>query len=483
MLGVLLATATVLSVLQQLNRNFESLGRPALERYLRDRLPAAPVWWAGGRPGSGVQLAFWRWLAEDAAGLRVLALPAHEPREVRALADMQELLEGDYQLAPLSEDAPVPGLVLSAPRQPPTVGRDDGAAATARTSSWVLRTLSPSGLRFCPYTASAATSGSGLEAYGVEPAPIAYAHCAGASLPSLLTSFWSAADAMLASGESGTSSVVLSAPRWDDRWEAWCRTVFPLLEASVLSADLGRQLGIVCFHPEYVTPDEQWLARHRFGHMHSVARLRSYVEQHDQALSERTSDAELLWAGSYQRRSPHAMINVRRPSWARVGGRPRRGGCKCAADALPVLRPWMCRCCGRGSSSRPSRSASRACSTRAICASLWRTATRSRGRAVTSGGDTPVFVVPRGPGRSLFLLFSAGALSRRRGVSLSVFQAFLSPRDAPHTPRSASTGHSEPVPRCALSAQERARERDNNRRGQHSVTPSTPSRCPRRPWP
>ena len=86
------------------------------------------------------------------------------------------------------------------------------------------------------------------------------------------------------------------------------------LEESVLHARLGRTLGIVCFHPAYETPSEAWLAKHRFGHMHAPSKLRRYVEEHDAELAARSTDEELLWAGSYQRRSPHAMINV---LWAR----------------------------------------------------------------------------------------------------------------------------------------------------------------------
>ena len=44
------------------------------------------------------------------------------------------------------------------------------------------------------------------------------------------------------------------------------------------------------------------------------AKLRGYVRAHDAELAEACSDDDLLWAGSYQRRSPHAMINV---LWAR----------------------------------------------------------------------------------------------------------------------------------------------------------------------
>ena len=53
----------------------------------------------------------------------------------------------------------------------------------------------------------------------------------------------------------------------------------------VLSAGLGRVLGVVCFHPQYATPDEEWLARHRFGHMHPTAKLRRYAEEHDAEFS------------------------------------------------------------------------------------------------------------------------------------------------------------------------------------------------------
>ena len=70
----------------------------------------------------------------------------------------------------------------------------------------------------------------------------------------------------------------------------------------------------MCFHPHYSTPDEAWLARHRFGHMYSPRKLREYVALHDDELAASVTDEELLWAGSYQRRSPHAMINV---LWAR----------------------------------------------------------------------------------------------------------------------------------------------------------------------
>ena len=182
-------------------------------------------------------------------------------------------------------------------------------------------------------------------------------------MASLLVDFWAAACGMAEGGEEGVSSIALSAPSWDERrggvvsvtvhplllfachcyvgrrWGEWHRTVFPLLEASVLAAGLGRTLGIVCFHPQYETPSDAWLARHRFGHMHSPSKLRRYLREHDAVLAAstaraasrggrgrwsshgviysrqaRSSESDLRWAGSYQRRSPHALINV---LWAR----------------------------------------------------------------------------------------------------------------------------------------------------------------------
>lgn len=158
-------------------------------------------------------------------------------------------------------------------------------------------------------------------------------------MASLLVDFWAAACGMAEGGEEEVSSIVLSAPAWDERrggvvsvtvhplllfachcyfgrrWGEWHRTVFPLLEASVLAAGLGRTLGavlrsppavvaqaprshprlieagIVCFHPQYETPSDAWLARHRFGHMHSPSKLRRYLHEHDAALAASTTRA------------------------------------------------------------------------------------------------------------------------------------------------------------------------------------------------
>lgn len=303
-------------------QRLEAWGRPALERYLEDRGAAVSVVWLDAPLGAGLQRCLWENIAvalTDEDKLRVLALPYLEPSAAAALLDLPASATECVQLQWLPADAPVRALLIEraaavAPsRRYPSSEKQELVYERSRT--WAQRTLAPGPLGFCPFTASATVSGAGLEALGVTPAPIAYAACASGALPDLFVEFWrTVEDRMLAPGESGTSSILLMAPAWDDRWEEWKTLVFPTLEAMLVAAGLTRTLGIVCFHPCYSTPDASYLARHRFGHMHSTARLRSWLDAVDPPLSATVSDAELHWAGSYQRRSPHATINV---LWAR----------------------------------------------------------------------------------------------------------------------------------------------------------------------
>ena len=296
----------------------EPIGRVAIERYV-GATPA--ITWVSSDEGIQVQQAFWRFLCKSAAEDKtsVLALPALTAQQLNKLVELSRPETGGtgqifVEVEPMPEAAPVPGLralpkpatgASASPRVPLDV-----MTTTRRSQAWVSRTLTPEGLGFCPYTASATLSGARLQSDGVDPAPISYVCSSATGLPELLTDFWDACADMLASGEAATSSIILSAPHYDTRWDEWCRVVFPVLEASVLASGLGRDLGIVCFHPAYDTPSEEWLARHRFGHMHSTRRLRGYVEMHDPELGSSTDDGSISWAGAYQRRSPHAMINV-----------------------------------------------------------------------------------------------------------------------------------------------------------------------------
>mmetsp|Transcript_12918 Transcript_12918/g.26177 ORF Transcript_12918/g.26177 Transcript_12918/m.26177 type:complete len:365 (-) Transcript_12918:139-1233(-) len=294
----------------------ELFGRPALEAYLQRRQLSPALTWSDAKAGS-CQLPhdLWAWLDSDSQ-VDALALPNLDKQQLRALSDLPPAAVerlGIQQLELLPDDAPVAGLVCVFDARvsvDPSREGEKREVVLARSRAWVQRTLAPGPLAFCPYTGSETTSGNGLEALGVTPAPIHYAVSSCGDLMGLMRSFWAETGLMLSRGQQGCSSIILSAPCWDDRWRDWCELVFPTLERSVLSAGLGRTLGIVCFHPDYSTPDPIYLARNRFGHMHSTERLRRWLEEADAPLSQRTEDPLLHWAGSYQRRSPHAMINV-----------------------------------------------------------------------------------------------------------------------------------------------------------------------------
>ena len=294
------------------------LCKPMMERYASSS--SSRLAWLD-RADAELHSSFWQTLlflgANDARPL-VISCPRMTRQGVARLAEVP-LLDRSLarlRLTPLA-DAPVPSLLArcSKPDGSELVDGDEEAGQRAdairRVRAWVRRTLTPGGgLRFCPYTQSDAIAGGGLETQGIRAAPILHDASMAPTILPLLVDFWRAVSEMVARGEAGASSILLAAPAWDGRWAAWCTEVFPVLEASLLASGLSRQLGIVCFHPEYETPSAQYLARHRFGHMHSQDRIRSWVQSERPDLSKATSDETLAWAAAYQRRSPHAVINV-----------------------------------------------------------------------------------------------------------------------------------------------------------------------------
>ena len=83
-----------------------------------------------------------------------------------------------------------------------------------------------------------------------------------------------------------------------------------MLEAGVGAAGAEPIIGVVCFHPRYATPDgSSWPG---FGHMHSVPRLRKWMDEQDPQLSAKLSDELIAAGGAWQRRTPHAVLNVLR---------------------------------------------------------------------------------------------------------------------------------------------------------------------------
>jgi hypothetical protein len=122
---------------------------------------------------------------------------------------------------------------------------------------------------------------------------------------------WEAIRDMIAAGPSGTqgvSSILLAAPAFDDDFDLWAGPIFAMLEAGVVAAGAEKQVGVVCFHNQYATPDgSSWPG---FGHMHSVPRLQQWILQQDPTVDMTTE--EVAAGGAWQRRTPHATINVLR---------------------------------------------------------------------------------------------------------------------------------------------------------------------------
>ncbi|CAB9529015.1 expressed unknown protein (Partial), partial [Seminavis robusta] len=110
------------------------------------------------------------------------------------------------------------------------------------------------------------------------------------------------------SGKDGISSILLAAPEYDNNFDLWSGPIFAMLETGVVACRLQKQVGVVCFHPMYATPDGSSFPG--FGHMHSVPRLKKWLQEQDPSLL--LTDEEIAAGGSWQRRTPHATINVLR---------------------------------------------------------------------------------------------------------------------------------------------------------------------------
>ena len=199
-----------------------------------------------------------------------------------------------------------------------------------RTKSWVKRILVKEGI--CPFTKSVTKSGQGLSEFGVPIGSIAYSGSFATSSIQLMADIWSEMDKMIQAGPSGSdgvSSILMSAPAFDDDFDFWAGPIFAMLESGVMAAQAESQLGVVCFHPLYKTPDgKSWPG---FGHMHSVPRLtkwyKEYYEENDQEEPPKDlSTQDIAAGGAWQRRTPHATINVlRADQLAAAEGRRQSG--------------------------------------------------------------------------------------------------------------------------------------------------------------
>ena len=209
------------------------------------------------------------------------------------------------------------------------------------TQAWVKRVLVKMGI--CPFTKSAKTSGQGLADVGVPVGEIAYHTSQATNTIQLLADTWTAIQEFLDAGPEAQSSILLAAPFYDEDFATWAGPIFCILETTVVAAQVEDQIGVVCFHPLYATPDgSSWPG---FGHMHSVPRLAKWVQQQEQLEQKKKaskgntgatntlsteeitgttslSREDIAAGGAWQRRTPHATINVlRADQLARAEGR------------------------------------------------------------------------------------------------------------------------------------------------------------------
>ena len=192
-----------------------------------------------------------------------------------------------------------------------------------RTRSWVQRLLVSQGI--CPFTRSSRMSGQGLTDLGVKPGSIAYNASLELHPIGLFADTWDSIDRMIKAGpegKQGVSSILLTAPAFDDDFDLWSGPIFAMLEASVVAAKAESKVGVVCFHPRYAVPDGKSFPG--FGQMHSVPRLEKWYREStmdntdDNDINMLTTE-QIASAGAWQRRTPHATINVLRADQLEIG--------------------------------------------------------------------------------------------------------------------------------------------------------------------
>ena len=251
----------------------------------------------------------------------LIALPDASPQMATNWVEIVEWMNQQPELSSLSEISKIHAELIIEDSMPAVRIQRIGEAhdepesfipesiINKRTQAWVKRILVEMGI--CPFTKSVHKSGQGLSDVGVPVASISY-HASFATTPlRLMADTWTAILAMLEagpSGKDGISSILLAAPAFDDNIDVWSGPIFAMLEAGVVASQSESSLGVVCFHPRYATPDgRSWPG---FGHMHSVPRLERWYQE-STGCPVLTTD-EIAAGGAWQRRTPHATINVLR---------------------------------------------------------------------------------------------------------------------------------------------------------------------------
>jgi len=292
--------------------------------------------WMSGLTGLRAAAQFWRIIAdiaeEDVSRAQpnqrnVISFIGATPLQIQRLIDIASWLEENvtgnntHLYVNADGEMPIPTIVIEsrttqaneAPVANTSKDLPSADVIEERMKTWVRRVLV--NLKICPFTKSDNRSGQGLSEFSVPTGRISYQYSkAGPSnIPRLMADCWGNILEMVEAGpggKTGVSSILLSAPLFDKDFSLWSGPVFTMLEAGVGAAGAEPIIGVVCFHPRYATPDgSSWPG---FGHMHSVPRLRKWMNEQDPQLSVKLSDDQIAAGGAWQRRTPHAVLNVLR---------------------------------------------------------------------------------------------------------------------------------------------------------------------------
>ena len=205
----------------------------------------------------------------------VIALPDASPSVVQNWIEIVEWMNGQLELIPsgastilassMMENQSVPAVRIQRVGSTGSASNEISSARPTKfsseqvisgTRSWVRRILVDEGI--CPFTKSDRKSGQGLSDVGVPVGGILYSTSFAKNAIQLQADTWNTILEMIEAGpggKSGISSILLAAPSFDEDFDIWAGPIFAMLEAGVVAAQALQQVGVVCFHPLYATPD------------------------------------------------------------------------------------------------------------------------------------------------------------------------------------------------------------------------------------
>lgn len=254
----------------------ESVARSQIEKRL---LSGEKLIWTKNLDGVAAFSFLWEQASRlihdnDGPSSEIVALPDAAPSLVQNWVEIVEWMNNQPELVPsgaasilvslLAESENVPAVRIqrvASSRSAIDCADDPSITITsdqvvAGTRLWVKRILVDQGI--CPFTKSDRKSGQGLSDVGVPVGGILYSTSFATDPIQLQANTWNTIEQMLEagpSGKGGISSILLAAPYFDDNFDLWAGPIFAMLEAGVVAAQAQQQVGVVCFHPLYATPD------------------------------------------------------------------------------------------------------------------------------------------------------------------------------------------------------------------------------------